>query len=630
MNGLRRKDIDVLRAIAVLPVIIFHFKKELFPLGYLGVDIFFIISGFLITKIIFKDLDNNSFSFFNFYSKRIKRILPAFLFVIIFSLFFAASIFLINDLKNFSQSIIASLLFIPNIFFWVTGGYFGLNDELKPLLHLWSLGIEIQFYIFFPIFLFILHKNKFNFKKITIIIILIFLVSLLLNILLIYKGHKDSLFFLFPFRVWEFGLGVFVALIANKKIKFIDFEKYRTLIGLAFIIFNFIYKVNYLPDSFFICIGTALLLFKENTTNNFFYKIFNSNILIFIGLISYSLYLWHWPVATFLKYISVDKLSYSYLFFGIVLTLMLSLFSWKYVERPFLENKKISKLTFKYVFISYSFLLSLSFFILVNKNIPSQHNNYLNNLSLEIGSTYRCSFLNYRLYGDSFGCLVNNRTQKKHTVAIFGNSHAAMYGWGIKKKLLEKNSQALLLHINDCLPLIDANTSSMCLRKANNYFQSIINDNQIKKVIIGLTWYSKVKIDKNNKSIEDSDFNSRDMYLINLIDQLIANKKEVYLIGPLNVPNFDISTEVRNLAFGKIKKINLSISKNKFLEENSKSIETFSRKLGPNFLRPDEILCNEKECFFGDSNNFFFSDSNHLSKYGSTKIFKLFNNINFN
>ena len=116
MNDLRRKDIDVLRALAVLPVIIFHFQKELFPLGYLGVDIFFVISGFLITKIILKDLDNNSFSFFDFYSRRVKRILPAFLFVIIISLFFAISIFLINDLKTFSQSVISSLLFVPNIF----------------------------------------------------------------------------------------------------------------------------------------------------------------------------------------------------------------------------------------------------------------------------------------------------------------------------------------------------------------------------------------------------------------------------------------------------------------------------------------------------------------------------------
>ena len=630
MNDLRRKDIDVLRALAVLPVIIFHFQKELFPLGYLGVDIFFVISGFLITKIILKDLDNNSFSFFDFYSRRVKRILPAFLFVIIISLFFAISIFLINDLKTFSQSVISSLLFVPNIFFWITGGYFGLNDELKPLLHLWSLGIEIQFYIFFPIFLFFLHKKKFKFKKITIFIILIFLVSFLLNVLLIYKGHKDSLFFLFPFRVWEFSLGIFTALLAKKIKNFTFFEKYRTLIGLTFIIFNFFYKIEYLPDSFLICAGTALLLFKENIKKNFFHKIFNSSILIFIGLISYSLYLWHWPVASFLKYVSADSLSKSFIFFGIFLTFILSFYSWNYVERPFLQNKSVSKFTSRYVFISYSFLITLSLFIISTKNIPSRHNNYLNNLSHEIGSTYHCSFLNYKFYGNSFGCLINNKTKKKHTVALFGNSHAAMYGWGIKKKLTETNSQALLLHLNECLPLIDSNISSLCLRKANSYFQSIIKDKQIKKVIIGLTWDSEVKIDKNNKLLQDTNFYLRNISLINLINQLTKNEKEVYLIGPLSIPNFDISTEIRKLAFEKSSKINLSSSNREFLEKNSKSIDLFSQKLGSNFLRPDKILCNEKKCLFADDTNLFFSDSTHLSKYGSIKTFKLFNKINFN
>ena len=205
-----------------------------------------------------------------------------------------------------------------------------------------------------------------------------------------------------------------------------------------------------------------------------------------------------------------------------------------------------------------------------------------------------------------------------------------MYGWGIKKKLTETNSQALLLHLNECLPLIDSNISSTCLRKANNYFQSIIKDKQIKKVIIGLTWDSEVKIDKNNKLLQDTNFYLRNISLINLINQLIKNEKEVYLIGPLSIPNFDISTQIRKLAFGKSSQINLSNSNREFLEKNSKSIDLFSQKLGLNFLRPDKILCNEKKCLFADETNLFFSDSNHLSKYGSIKTFKLFNKINFN
>ena len=159
MNKSRRIDIDVLRAISVISVIVFHLDKSFFPLGYLGVDIFFVISGYLITKIIIRELDNKQFSFRNFYLRRIRRILPALLIVLFTTLLVAFSILLTSDFKVFTESLLASLGFFPNIYFWITGGYFGSNDELKPLLHLWSLGVEEQFYLFFPIVFLFIFKN---------------------------------------------------------------------------------------------------------------------------------------------------------------------------------------------------------------------------------------------------------------------------------------------------------------------------------------------------------------------------------------------------------------------------------------------------------------------------------------
>jgi peptidoglycan/LPS O-acetylase OafA/YrhL len=630
MQEARRKDIDILRAFAVLPVIIFHFNQSFFPLGYLGVDIFFVISGYLITQIILKDFSNNYFSFSGFYTRRMKRILPTFLFVITTSLFFALTIFFISDVKNFAKSIISSLFFIPNFFFWITGGYFGQNDELKPLLHLWSLGIEGQFYLFCPILLYIFYKTKLDINKTFFFILLISLISFGLNIFLIYKGHRDSIFFLFPFRIWEFGLGMLAAIIAREKIKYLYFEKNRTLIGLSLIVINYTFKFSVIPDSSLICIGTALLLLKKNTTNYFFNKLFNLNILIFIGLISYSLYLWHWPIASFLKYINTDKLSSYLILFGLFLTFSLSFLSFKYIESFFAKNKNNDKYFFRGIGILYSILIAASFLILFSKSIPSKHNNYLNKFSTELGSNYRCSFLNYQLYGDSFGCLVNDKTKKKYSTAIYGNSHAAMYGWAIKKKIIEDNSQVLLLHLNSCLPLIDRNSSSGCLRKAKNHYQSIIKDNKIKKVIVGLTWNSDVTIDEKNNLLKDKNFTLRDNSLIYLIDQLIKNKKEVYLIGPIETPNFDPQQEVRKLAFSKTEKISLSVNKEDFLNKYSKSVDLFSAKMGGNFLRPDKILCSNKACYFGDSESFFFSDQSHLSKSGSIKMLDLFDKVNFN
>ena len=197
MNKTRRIDIDFLRALSVLSVIIFHLDRSFFPLGYLGVDIFFIISGYLISKIIIKECNNNSFSFYNFYIRRVRRIIPVLLLVLITITILSSFLLLLSDLKSLSKSLLSSLGFFPNMYFWITGGYFGTNDELKPLLHLWSLGIEEQFYLFFPLIFYFILKKKF-FKKIKIFVVLFFIIiSYSLNLILIQKGHFDPIFFFY-------------------------------------------------------------------------------------------------------------------------------------------------------------------------------------------------------------------------------------------------------------------------------------------------------------------------------------------------------------------------------------------------------------------------------------------------
>ena len=203
MDKIRRFDIDSLRGISVLSVIIFHVDHLYFPNGYLGVDLFFVISGYVITQSIFRNIKNNKFSFFKFYLKRAKRILPTLLVVMWASLIFAFFLFLTADLKKFSESLVASLGFVSNFYFWLTGGYFSTNDQLKPFLHLWSLSVEEQFYLFFPIFLFLVY-NFFNKLKFYIaMIVIVSSISFILN--LKFLSHA-ACFFLFPTRIWQFGI----------------------------------------------------------------------------------------------------------------------------------------------------------------------------------------------------------------------------------------------------------------------------------------------------------------------------------------------------------------------------------------------------------------------------------------
>jgi len=197
----RRTDIDTLRGISVISVIIFHINNSFFPYGYLGVDLFFVISGYVISKSIASSFKNRNFSFYKFYLKRIRRILPALLFVLLISLILATIILLTADLKRFSESLIASLGFVSNFYFWLTGGYFSTNDQLKPILHLWSLSVEEQFYLFFPIFLFFFYKFFNQLKYYLFGIILVSIISFSLNLYFI--SHSDTVFFLFPARIWQ-------------------------------------------------------------------------------------------------------------------------------------------------------------------------------------------------------------------------------------------------------------------------------------------------------------------------------------------------------------------------------------------------------------------------------------------
>ncbi len=629
MSEARRTDIDTLRGISVISVLIYHIDSAIFPNGYLGVDLFFVISGYVITRSIIKELKNGNFNFFDFYSKRARRILPALLFVLLISLIFAGFFFLTADLKRFVESLISSLGFVSNFYFWITGGYFSSNDQLKPLLHLWSLSVEEQFYIFFPIFLFLIYrifKNK-NFYLIGII--LASLISYSLNYY--FLSHTDTVFFLFPTRIWQFGIGAAMALCPNLKIKNLWFESFYYFLAIFLITYNFLATLKFLPDGTLMCIGLSLILLKPINEKNFLSKIFQFRPIIFIGLISYSLYLWHWPIISFLKYIYIDGLTIQIIILATIFISAISFLSWKFVEQPFLNKRsgiyKYDYLRlFKFITLKYSVLVFVSLIIVFSKNLPSRYDKFPNLLAQSIRSSYDCPPFKYKKFYETYGCYINLKKDSSPDNILLGNSHAYMYGWPFIEHLNKINKSGLILQFS-CQPFIDKNSSQKCLKKAKRRFNSILKTNKKEKVFIGLTWNSKRLINEKGEIFTDTDFKIIKKSIDNLINQLKINNKDVYLLGPLQTPNYDFASKNSRQIIFKGKKYNYKEPLEEFENNYRTIINYYEKKLGNKFIQPHKKFCDANYCYFSDKGGAFFADRSHLSKYGSMKMLTIFEKI---
>ena len=317
MNNLfkYRSEIDGLRALAVLPVILFHAGYNNFEGGYVGVDIFFVISGYLISSIIIYEVELGKFSLKNFYERRARRILPALFSVILISAPFAWFILLPADLELFNNSAFSALTFWSNYIFYFEIDYFETSSRLKPLLHTWSLSIEEQFYIIFPILL--LFFFKFKKKYFIIFISIIAILSLFVaqwggNLKLTYPFiEKEILFFnqssltnfFLPFgRIWELIIGILISFYIKKNGQPNYYNQIFSLIGIVLIlysIFTFTKETNYPSfQTLFPTVGTALIIIFTNK-NTLAFKLFSQKILVFFGLISYSAYLYHYPISIF-------------------------------------------------------------------------------------------------------------------------------------------------------------------------------------------------------------------------------------------------------------------------------------------------------------------------------------------
>jgi peptidoglycan/LPS O-acetylase OafA/YrhL len=341
-----RAEIDGLRALAVLPVILFHAGFEWFSGGFVGVDVFFVISGYLITTIIISEMAEGKFSIVNFYERRARRILPALFFVMAACLPFAWLWLTPSDLKDFGQSLVAVSTFSSNILFWLESGYFDTAAELKPLLHTWSLAVEEQYYILFPIFLML--TWRLGIKWILILLSIVFFISLGIAQWGAYNSPTAA-FFLLPTRGWELLVGVFAAfyLKYNTHLKSHSLNQALSLLGFCLIVYSIIAfdETTPFPSLYALVptIGTGLLILCT-VPKTLVHKLLSLKFIIGIGLISYSAYLWHQPLLAFARHRLLGEVSELTLIALCLISLVLAWFSWKFVEAPFRNKKTLNGL----------------------------------------------------------------------------------------------------------------------------------------------------------------------------------------------------------------------------------------------------------------------------------------------
>ena len=605
-NNHHRIDIQGLRGLAILSVILFHFFPKFFPMGYLGVDLFFVISGFLITSIVSIKLEEKTFSFKKYFIKRVYRIIVPILFVLVFFGIVSFFILLPQDLNSFWNSAISTLLFIPNIFFWVTGGYFGTANEYKPLLHLWSIGLELQFYFLFPFILFFIFKYFIN-KKFFYLLIL-FIIFFIINLLII---NTNFSFFNLPGRLWEFFIGSLVFFYSKKKN--IIFYYISLFLIFFFLFFNEFKSFNL----FIVVIATGVVIYY-NINSILNYKIFQ-----FFGKISYSLYLIHWPILVFVKYYLIRDLLYYELFFLFCLNIIISYFFWLYIEDYFRK-----KLSFKYQvkLIITALVLIFAFYLLNFFNESFTNRLSPNNLLIakSIDSNFRCKIKNYSFDIEQKSCRFF-KSKNNEEIVLLGNSHAQMYGYAFENIINTLSVNGKIFALDGCLPTISYNISRKCIDKASKNLLRIIEDKNISIVLIGLDWNHIFLFDKfNNKIEKDIDF-VLVQSLNHLFLELKKYNKKVIVIGPISIPKNYFAFDLSRKEYFKNTNIILSYhnDKNDFENRYHDIFSYLSKIKYVTLIKPHEILCDNFKCNFLIDGRSVFSDNNHLSKDGSLSMEKL-------
>lgn len=643
-----RPDIDGLRAVAVLAVVIYHFHSILIPKGFLGVDVFFVISGYLVTNIITTSIALNSFSLVGFFKRRIQRLMPAFLTVTIATTIAGWFVLTDTEFVEYAKNLSASLLFSGNIFNFFQSGYFDITSSAKPLLHLWSLGVEEQFYLLFPLLALLLRKNK---KVETLAFAAIALVSLVLYAY--YSEVNSSISFFLPHcRLWELLIGslalqVRITLKENSIKYWILFLIASVMVIAPF--FNNSYDLKFpWVLNILVTLGTAMfLIFRFGNS----FSILTNRLSVYIGKISYSLYLWHWPLYSILWINQNDATLARWPRIGaFCMSFVLAIITYHLIENPIktIKNPVTIKKTVRILLAMMVTTLLAGLLIIKFDGLPQRAvNTQLKDgpLPFKYGHLHKEMKCKEKYDDRNIDCMRDESNTLPLSTLVIGDSHAEQLFWGLEKELKNRNESAAVFNHAGCPPGLGTKvygpgitrdcdlTNRLALEYLNKY-------SSIKTVIItsrGINYMTSEgfgAVDKhvvNLVDMKDETIAKPVVFkqgLLKLIDAIPNDKK---IILAIDIPELGFNPQncydLRRVKIGN-KQINetCALDKPSYLARTQPYLDIVEQigqeRKNVQIARLPEIFCDDKVCSPKVNGQTAYRDNNHVGYYGSEVIAK--------
>ena len=649
-----RDDIDALRALAVTLVILYHFGVSTLGGGFVGVDIFFVISGFLIGGILDRELAEGRFSLVRFYERRVRRIFPA-LFVMLFAAAGAASLwFFPADFQRFAESAGAAALFWSNIFFNATAGYWDVAASTKPLLHTWSLAVEEQFYLVFPLLLFAIRRWSVAWRLAALGVLA--LLSFAASVWAV-KASPTAAFYLAPYRFWEFVLGAGLAVAPLRASRLAALAPQHdgivryvgeglAALGLAMIAVS-VFTLT--PGSAFPgwsavlpCLGAALVIAAG--PDNAVSRALSCKPVVFVGLISYSLYLWHWPVWVFANHLLGRTPTLLEAAGLVALTFGLSVLSWKFVEQPFRQKQAIPR---KPLFIAAAAAMAavclFAGVAIETKGLPNRFDAKVVAIVAQEAPPPaikdRCFGIAPKDVSVSRLCGLGAASQPASFI-LWGDSHAEAIEPAVADIAKKHGRRGLFAGSPSCVPLVGVDRYDVpaCRTFNDRVLQMILRHKEITTVILMARWgkaaqgtaygnegHGFVAIGDDEAHAQKPADNAAIFArgLKRTVDALRADGRQVLLVGPVPEIGWTVPQVLARLAQEHREHVVVAPSAKKFYEREAEVLPLFhamAAKKGVSAVFPHDYLCKSGRCAVRKDGIPLYRDEHHLSDYGAKKL----------